>query len=196
MGNIREVHTANELLQMCPGVVLAVDLDGTLVRDDMLRRGVSHILRRAPLSALALAVALLRGGRPELKRAVARQANFDPEKLPYNAAVVAIAQAWRAEGRQVVLATAADASVAQAIASHLGLFDAVHASGQGVNLKGRAKAAFLCRHYGEKGFVYAGDSSADLHVWAKAAGAVLVADSPKLHAELQALEIPVMRLAR
>lgn len=186
--------TDHDLLHLCQGAVLAIDLDGTLVQDDMLRLGLAQTLRHAPLSAVALTLALLRGGRPELKRAVAERTKFDPDKLPYNPEVVALAAAWRAQGQQVVLATAADAGVAKTIASHLGLFDAVHASSRECNLKARAKAAFLTRHYGERGFVYAGDSAADLHVWAKAAGAVLVSNCPKLHAQLQKLDIPILHL--
>ena len=184
----------NDLLALCPDTVLAVDLDGTLVRCDMLRRGLAQTLRSAPVSAMALAAALLRGGRPGLKRAVARRAPFDPAELPYNDAVLALARGWRAEGRRVVLATAADTGVARAIASHLGLFDAVHASGEAGNLKGRAKAAFLTRTYGKRGFVYAGDSSADLHVWAEAAGAILASDDPKLRARLLRLGVPVQAI--
>ena len=181
----------HDLLALCPDAVLAIDLDGTLVRGDMLRRGLAQMLRNAPLSAPALAAALLRGGRPGLKRAVALRTPFDPAGLNYNDAVIALARAWRAKGRQVVLATAADQTVAQTIAAHLGLFDAVHASSHEGNLKGRAKAVFLTRRYGARGFVYAGDSSADLHVWAKAAGAVLASDDPQLRARLLSLGVPV-----
>ena len=190
----RAARTSHDLMQLCPDAVLAVDLDGTLVQCDMLHRGVAQILQRAPISALALAVALLRHGRPGLKRAVALRAKFDPAELPYNPVVVELAKDWRADGRRVVLATAADEGVARTIAAHLGLFDAVHASSRAGNLKGRAKAAFLTDTYGERRFVYAGDSAADLHVWAKAVGAVIVSDCPKLRAQLGCLDIPLMRL--
>lgn len=195
MHNQQAARRDDDLLEMCPGAILAVDLDGTLVHADMLRRGLAQVLRRAPSSAVALALALLRGGRPGLKQAVALRAPFDPAELPYNTAVVALARAWRARARKVVLATAADAGVAQTIAAHLDLFDAVHASSGAGNLKGRAKAAFLTRTYGVRGFVYAGDSSADLHVWAEAAGAVLASDSPALRARLLRMDLPVQILA-
>lgn len=195
MRNRQAAISGAELLALCPNAVLAIDLDGTLVADDMLRRGVVQVLRRAPGSVLAIAVAFMQGGRPGVKRAVAERAPFDPAELPYRAPVLALARAWRAQGRRVVLATAAEENTAKAIAAHLGLFDAVHASGAAGNLKGRSKAAFLSAEYGVRGFVYAGDSTADLHVWAKAAGAVLVSDSPKLLAQLQTMGIPFQHLA-
>lgn len=195
MNDEQAARRDHDLLEMCPSAVLAVDLDGTLVHADMLRRGLAQALRRSPFSAVALAAALLQGGRPGLKRAVALHAPFDPARLPYNTSMVALARAWRARGRTVVLATAADATVAQSIAAHLDLFDAVHASSATVNLKGRAKAAFLTRTYGVRGFVYAGDSPADLHVWAEAAGAVLAVDNPDLRARLLRMDLPVHILA-
>ncbi len=185
---------AHDMLARCPGTVLAVDLDGTLVHDDLLRRGLAQIARTRPIAVFALIGALVRGGRPGLKRAVARRSPCDPANLRYNTRVIGLARSWRARGRRVVLATAADEGQAQAIAAYLGLFDAVHASGQEGNLKGRRKAALLTGRYGARGFVYVGDSAADLHVWAKAGGAVIVSDCPDLHARLCAMNIPNARL--
>ncbi|CUX82846.1 MAG: Phosphoserine phosphatase [Roseibaca calidilacus] len=188
------LYDAAGLLAACPDAVLAVDLDGTLVPGDMLRRGLVQLLWRAPWSSVLLAAALAQGGRPGLKRAVAQRAPFDPAGLRYNAAVLALIRLWRAAGRRVVLATAAEDGTARAIAGHLELFDEVHASTLGNNLKGRDKAAFLSKRYGAQGFVYVGDGAADLHVWAKAAGAVLVTESPKLHAQVRKMGIPMLRL--
>ena len=71
-----------------------------------------------------------------------------------------------------MLATAADRRIAAAVAAHLGLFSAVFASDGKVNLKGQAKADALVQRYGAGGYVYVGDSWADLPVWRDAAGAV------------------------
>ena len=180
-----------DLLAACPGTVLAVDLDGTLIRTDMLRTGLGRVLRDTPFAGFALGWSLLRAGRPGLKRAVAARAPIAPADLAYNAAVIALVRNWRAAGRKVVLASAADEGVAQGIAAYLGLFDAVHGSRPARNLKGRAKAAFLVQEYGAQGFVYVGDSSADLHVWKHAAGAALARDSESIKARLRALGLPV-----
>ena len=67
----------------------------------------------------------------------------------------------RARGRKIVLATAADRSIADAIAGHLDLFDAVHASDGERNLKATDKRDLLRENYGDSGFDYIGDSSAD-----------------------------------
>lgn len=187
-------NLAGPLLSECPEAVLAVDLDGTLVRGDMLRDGVRHILRSSPLSLAGVGLALLGRGRSGVKRAVARAVPLTPAQLPYDPGVIALIESWRSAGRKVVLATAAEDSVARAIAAHLGLFDTVHATTPGHNLKGRAKAACLVDHFGPQGFVYVGDSVADLQIWKHAAGAIIAGDHPKVVDRVRALGIPMHRI--
>jgi 4-hydroxybenzoate polyprenyltransferase/phosphoserine phosphatase len=151
---------------------LVVDLDGTLVRTDTLL----ETLVRALLSPLALlgAVWALRRGRAALKQALAAISPLSAPLLPYNAAVVELAREARAAGRPVVLATAADGRVADAVAAHLGLFSEVLASRDGHNLKGVHKAAALVERFGRHGFEYVGDGDADTPVWNAARRAVVV----------------------
>ena len=77
----------------------------------------------------------------------------------------------------IVLATAADAVLAGQLAARLGCFDQMFASDGEQNLKGAAKAELLSQTFPD-GFIYAGDSKADLAVWARAAGIVLVECTP------------------
>jgi 4-hydroxybenzoate polyprenyltransferase len=150
---------------------LVVDLDGTLIRTDMLAEGVSLLASSRPS---ALASALLAGGRSAVKAAVARAAAVDVAALPYNEDVLSYVRAARALGRPVYLATGSDRRCAEAVAAQLGLFDGVFASEGGENLVGAAKAALLCERFGERGFEYVGNSGVDLAVWARAAAAVVV----------------------
>src|SRR5205814_5641340 len=56
-------------------------------------------------------------------------------------------------------------SLAETVASHLGIFDQVYATEAGKNLKGTAKASLLQSEFGKAGFEYIGDSKSDLPVW-------------------------------
>src|SRR5204862_5853446 len=132
-----------------------------------------HVIRANPFSFLAQLPKLFRG-RAALKQGLARSAGFDPAVLPYNAELLEWLRAEKAAGRTLILCTASDAAVAEKIAEHLGIFDQVLASDGRLNLKGTAKADSLRTHFGENGFDYAGNSSADLPVWKVARGAVIV----------------------
>lgn len=154
---------------------LAVDLDGTLIHSDLFAEAILRFLTAAPWKA-PLLLAWLARGRAYAKARLAQIVACDPATLPYDQRVLAWLKEERAKGRILALATASDQRDAERVATHLGLFDRVFASDGSVNLKSRRKAAALVAAY-PQGFVYAGNESADLRVWAAAAGAV-VANSP------------------
>lgn len=157
--------------------ILVVDLDGTLLLTDMLHESAVGLLRAAPLRVLHIPLWLSRG-KAALKAELARRHAFDPALLPFNEPFVAWLRDQRAAGRRLVLCTAADERIAQAIAAHLGIFDEVLASDGATNLGGSAKARLLVERFGQGGFAYAGNSNADIPVW-RAGGAAVVVNAPK-----------------
>ncbi|MBV8649931.1 MAG: UbiA family prenyltransferase [Alphaproteobacteria bacterium] len=152
---------------------LVVDLDGTLIRSDMLVETFFALLSSKPLRGL-MALLSLRHGRAALKARLASEATLDLSGLPLNEALVAFLRAEKAKGRRIYLATAADERLARGIADRLGLFDGVFASNGILNLKGANKAAVLREAFGDGGFDYAGDAAADLDVWKDAGEVILV----------------------
>ncbi len=150
---------------------LAVDLDGTLIHADLFFRSMLGFLAAKPWRAPQMLGWFVKG-RAYVKAQLAGYAPA-PETLPYDARVLAWLRGERARGRTIVLASASDRTVVEAVAAHLGLFDAVFASDGRVNLKARRKAEALARAF-PQGFVYAGNEGADVQVWEAAAGAVLV----------------------
>ena len=153
--------------------VLCVDLDGTLIRGNVLWECVLSLLKTRPLTMLRLPFWWLKG-RAFLKQEVAARTELDPARLPYRKLVLDLLREEKAKGRRVALVTAADRNVAETIARYVGLFDEVHASDGLVNLKGANKAKFLAAHFSETGFEYMGDSAADIDVWRNARGAYVV----------------------
>ncbi len=159
--------------------ILVVDLDGTLLRSDMLYESFWTAFGRNWKVAFISAAALAQG-RARLKRRLAKLARLEVATLPYDRKVRDYVTAWRARGGRTALVTASDQSIAEAIAAHLGIFDEVHGSDGARNLKGEEKAAFLTRRFGKGGYTYMGDSGADLPVWRDAARAVTVNASSSL----------------
>lgn len=157
---------------------LVVDLDGTLTPTDTLVESVIQVVKGAPLSILKLPFWLL-GGRSAFKDAIARRTRLAAESLPYRPALLDFLKEEKAKGRRIVLATAAHRDIADSVARHLGIFDQVLASGKDCNLKGEAKLGLIREAVGER-FVYAGDSRADLPIWAAADAAVLVGVTPEV----------------
>ncbi|MBP6690409.1 MAG: UbiA family prenyltransferase, partial [Hyphomonadaceae bacterium] len=158
---------------------LAVDLDGTLIHGDTFFESILSYLGSNPLGAFALAGWFTKG-RAFTK---AKLADYAPkaDEVPYDQRLLSWLREEKARGRRLALATATDRKVADEIAAHVGLFDEVFASDGVINLKSARKAEALSAAYPD-GFVYAGNETADLEVWAKAKGAVVVnADATLQH---------------
>ena len=150
-----------------PVDVVYVDLDGTLTPSDSLFESVVAMVRRRPSAALHLPWWVIRG-KLHFKTQVAASEALDPADLPYRADLLADLRTWRAGGAEVVLATAAHPSVADAVARHLDVFDSVLASSDHVNLRGGAKLAAIRRHADGRRYAYVGNETVDLPILADA----------------------------
>jgi len=118
-------------------------------------------------------VGVIGRGRAAAKRIVANLHTLDAQALCYREDVLKLVQQAKADGRSVHLVTAADQSIADTVQSYLGCFDSVVGSDGSLNLKGRKKLAWLQKSF-PQGYIYAGDSAADLPIWNAARGAILV----------------------
>ena len=159
-------------------VPLVIDLDGSLLRSDMLYESLFALLAQHPLRALWSLLWLVRG-KAALKRRLAELAPVDVSLLPYSNAVIEEIRSARAAGRPVWLVSASDSLWLRRIADHLGLFDGVIGSDGARNLRGSAKADALVAEFGWRGFDYLGDDQADLPVWDKARQVLVAHPLPK-----------------
>ncbi|WP_082475981.1 UbiA family prenyltransferase [Methylobacterium sp. Leaf99] len=166
------------------GLPLVVDLDGTLIRSDLLIESFFAEIGGDPRGILALARTVPRG-KAAIKHHLGTAA-LDAARLPYDPAVLDCIAAARAAGRPVYLASASNAVLVEKVADHLGLFDGWFASDHAQNLSGAAKAARLVAAFGEHGFDYIGNHADDLPVWARARRAVAVRLAPAARRRLLA----------
>ena len=161
-----------------PPPPLLVDLDGTLVKTDLLIETVFSLLRQHPRCLFLLPVWLMRG-RAWFKHEVARRASLDVATLPWRSEFIEALRRQRTDGRSLVLATGSDMRIARQVAEHLKLFDLVLASDGITNLCGEAKREALVNHFGEKAFDYAADGGrADRAVWKSVRQAIAVRPEP------------------
>jgi 4-hydroxybenzoate polyprenyltransferase len=141
-------------------VPLCVDLDGTLVKSDTFHDSLSILIRKHPAALLRIPGWWAKGGKACAKAEVAKLASLDAAHLPWNKAVLAFIHEQHAQNRPVYLVTGADASLADRVAAHLGIFTGVLASDGAINLTGSHKLAGLQQRFPE--FDYIGNASPDL----------------------------------
>lgn len=182
--------STDERLSRGDEIPLVVDLDGTLIRTDLLYESYFSSMTRGIGHHVSVTRSLIRG-KAQIKAYLSTVSAVDYTTLPYNSDVLDLIRAAKSQGRKVYLATASDRSHAEKVAQHVGLFDGVFASDGVNNLTGRAKAAALVAAFGEGGFDYAGDRSADIPIWAHARKAFLISNSAGLAQKARRLSVPV-----
>lgn len=163
---------------------LCVDLDGTLVKSDTLVDSLLVLARSRPRLLLQLPGAMLHG-KAAFKAFVTSHIELDVTHLPYNRKLLHYLQQERARGRELYLATGADKRLAERVAQHLGIFNGVLGSNGTTNLTGKKKLAILHSHFGQDGFAYIGNSTADLPLLADASEKMLANPSSALRSSIR-----------
>ena len=153
---------------------IVVDLDKTLILTDTLHEQVVAAIFTNPMALVSAIPNLLRG-RAALKASLASEVDFASTPLPFRGDLIQWLREQAATGREIHLCSAANQVIVDNISRRVGIF--VSAIGSATaNLKGRVKAEYLARAFPD-GFVYVGDSHADLAVWEAADGIVLAGAS-------------------
>jgi 4-hydroxybenzoate polyprenyltransferase len=156
------------------GVPLIMDVDGTLLRSDLLWEGFVALLARRPRRLFPAALALSRG-RASLKAFIARESDISVDELPLDPAAVKLIEEARAAGVDVVLASAAHETQVEDLKERVAA-DLAWGSDGTTNLKGANKLQRIHESYDE--FDYVGNSRADLPLWRAARRAIAVNAGP------------------
>jgi len=151
---------------------LFVDLDGTLIRSDMLLESILALVKQNCWYIFLLPLWLLRG-KAYFKARIAALVDVAVDLLPYNEAFLEFLKTENRAGRELVLATATNTKFAVEISDYLGIFSSVICSDNEVNLSGKRKLNAILK-LGHSEFSYAGNANIDLEILKHAASGVIV----------------------
>ncbi|MBP6985274.1 MAG: hypothetical protein KBB83_01630 [Alphaproteobacteria bacterium] len=166
---------------------IVVDLDGTLIFDEISCKAFKRLIVTRPFKLL-LAPLWLMKGVAYFKKRVANLVYIDPARLNYNPKVLQFIKSH--QGQEIILATGADQKYAHVVARFLKLFHHVIASDGRVNCVSHHKAERLIRKYGKSRYIYLGNSSQDLAVWKDSLFAVAVNAPKGVLKDLAKLNVP------
>jgi 4-hydroxybenzoate polyprenyltransferase/phosphoserine phosphatase len=155
---------------------LVVDVDGTLIKTDLLQEATLQFVARHPAEVFRL-VPWLASGKATLKARLADRIDPRVDLIPLHEETVDRIRAAQADGRRVFLASASDRRYVETLAARIGGIAGVFATSGTVNLSGANKAAELEAAFGHGGFDYIGDSPVDFPVWRSARRVLVVAHS-------------------
>ena len=168
----------NTILNRTPAVPLVVDVDGSLVRGDLLTEGLAAAVRRLARKIVGFSVHGWPPGARPLKRWLVHDTTgtlAGAATLVLNPAVAA--RRWRTPGRagrEVWLASGSDDMGRRAPGAETMGATGCFASDGRTNLVGRGSKAMPCwwSRFGERGFDYVGNERRDLAVWKRARRAI------------------------
>ena len=160
-------------------IVLAVDLDGTLTYTDTLYESFLLLIKHNILYVFFLLYWIFLG-KAKFKEKISHTVSIDASILPYNNKLIDWLIEMKSNGRKLILCTAADSKIANAVAQHLKIFDDIISSDGKLNNSKNQKKDYLDLRFGEKKYDYVGNSKDDIPVWQGSRNAILVTSSERL----------------
>ena len=165
-------------------VPLVVDVDGTLVKTDLLHETVLQFVAHHPFQLWRIPLWLI-GGKSRLKRALSDRVNLDLSTIPLREETLALIKAAKAEGRPVFLASASEEGLVRKLADRIHGIEGVFGTDEAGNLAGAEKSKRLNATFGEGRYDYVGDRQIDFAVWPSARQVFAVSHSPRFSDRLR-----------
>lgn len=158
---------------------LIVDLDGSLIKTDLLYEGFLSFFKNDLLAPFKCLYILMFNGLPALKKYIYLNSNISLETLPFNENVIKYIYEWKKENDgKVILCSASWHEYLKEISSSLKIFDDFYGT-KNKNLKGIAKLKKI-RKEGIFNYDYIGDSKDDFVLWKNAKTAIIVDGKKKI----------------
>ena len=176
------------LLKEDLSIPLCVDLDGTLIKEDTTRTAAFLYGGLSPLKWAQIALWFARGKHAYMKEKLSEKINLSKEAWAFSKPIIELMKQEKKRGRPLYLVSATDIRFAKTLVKlthrryeeffkegHIIATRGKECSEKGiVNLRAQAKADWLIETFGIGKFIYAGNSTDDLKVWAAGATPVIM----------------------
>ena len=145
--------------------ILFVDLDGTLIKEDLSNLAFSHSLKNNPLKTVFYLLVYLFKGKPYLKDKISRNFKIPFEKLTYNKAAFDFIREVKNRHRTVYLISGSHQILVDQMAKYLNIFFESFGTKDNFNMVGNNKVRFINENLKIHDFDYLGNSYKDLPIW-------------------------------
>ena len=144
---------------------LFVDLDGTLISDDLSNLAFIAYLKQNPLKTLFYLFMFLFFGKAYLKEKISNNFNIPLNKLKFNKSCIDHIFMEKNKNRPVYLISGSHQILVDQIQIYLNLFDKVYGTYENFNMVGINKIRHINDNLNYKYFDYIGNSKKDLPIW-------------------------------
>ena len=145
--------------------ILFVDLDGTLIKEDLSNLAFSHSLKNYPLKAIFYLLVFLFKGKPYLKDKISRNFDIPFENLTFNKAAFDFIREVKNRHRVVYLISGSHQILVDQMGRYLNIFFESFGTRNNFNMVGNNKVQFIKENLKIYDFDYLGNSHQDLPIW-------------------------------
>ena len=145
--------------------ILFVDLDGTLIKEDLSDLAFMNYLKKKPLNTLYHLIVFLFKGKPYLKEVISKDFIVPFESLTFNKGALNYVRDIKNRHRVVYLISGSHQLLVNQIDNHLKIFFESFGTQDNFNMVGINKVKFINEKLNIKDFDYFGNSRKDLPIW-------------------------------
>ena len=172
-------------------IILAVDLDNTLIKTDMIFIGLKSLFSKKPYLFPKLLLMLFFKGKTHAKKFLYDNTKFSIIDIPFNKTVIDFIKINKKHYESTILISGSYFEYVNAIADHLKLFDFRVGTTLHKNMISMNKVLFIREKFNNTTFDYIGDSVKDIPIWYRSRKAYVV-NSDKIKKKLKGIDyIPI-----
>ena len=145
--------------------ILFVDLDGTLIREDLSNLAFMNTLKDKPLKLIFYLLMFIIKGKPYLKEKISENFDIPINKLNFNKSALNYIRDVKNRHRVVYLISGSHQILVDQIDQHLKIFFESFGTKDNFNMVGKNKVKFINEKLNIIEFDYFGNSKKDLPIW-------------------------------
>ena len=145
--------------------ILFVDLDGTLIKEDLSDLAFSHSLKNYPFKTLFYLFIFLFKGKPYLKEKISKNFTVPFANLTFNKAALDFIREVKNRHRVVYLISGSHQTLVDQMDKFLNIFFESFGTKDDFNMVGSNKVKFIKDNLNIHDFDYLGNSKKDLPIW-------------------------------
>ena len=145
--------------------ILFVDLDGTLIREDLSNLAFINFLKNNPLKLILYLFIFIVKGKPYLKEKISKNFDVPIKELTFNKSALNYIREVKNRHRVVYLISGSHQILVDQIDQHLKIFFESFGTKNNFNMVGKNKVKFINEKLNIIEFDYFGNSKKDLPIW-------------------------------
>ena len=145
--------------------ILFVDLDGTLIKEDLSNLAFIDYFKKKPLNSIYHLIVFLFKGKPYLKEIISRDFKIPFGSLTFNKGALNYVRDIKNRHRVVYLISGSHQILVNQIDNHLKIFFESFGTQDNFNMVGGNKVNFINEKLNIQEFDYFGNSRKDLPIW-------------------------------